>query len=119
MKKWQNFLKQHPSLDSSSDEIEELPSSLNLEAITKETKSVRTNTTLSLQSAFKGETIPPLDPNLVCMSIIPRGYKKVSKINSLPELFNLQFIESNYVSDPQLSATRDLLKTRDPQFHEK
>ena len=37
MKKWQIFLKQHPSLDSSSDEIEELPPNLNLEAITKET----------------------------------------------------------------------------------
>ena len=95
MKKWQRFLKQHPSLDISSDEIEELPPSLNLEAIKKETKSVRTNTTLSLPLAFKGETIPPVDPNWVCMSIIPRNYKVVSKITSLPDLFNLKCIESN------------------------
>ena len=65
IKKWQKFLKQHPSLDSSSDEREELSPSLNLEAITNKTKSVKTNTTLSLPSAFKGETIPPVDLNSV------------------------------------------------------
>ena len=96
MKKWQKFLKQQPSLDSSSDEIEELPPNLNLEAITKETKSVRTNTVPSLPSAFKGETIPPVDSKLVCMSIIARNYKTVSQITSLPDLFNLKF---NHVSD--------------------
>ena len=71
MRKWQKFLQQHPSLNSSSDEIEELPqNNVSLEAITKETKSVHTNTTLSLPSAFKGETIPPVDPNSICKSII-------------------------------------------------
>ena len=69
MRKWQKFLQQHPSLNSSSDEIEELPqNNVSLEAITRETKSVRTNTTLSLPSAFKGETIPPVDPNSICKS---------------------------------------------------
>ena len=38
MRKWQKFLKQHPSLNSSSDEIEELPPNVSLEAITKETR---------------------------------------------------------------------------------
>ena len=80
MKKWEIFLKWHPSIDSSSDEIEELQSNLNLESITKETRSIKTNTTLSLPSAFIGETIPPVDPNTVCMSIVPRSYKVVSKI---------------------------------------
>ena len=61
----QKILKQHPSLDSSSDEREELSPGSNLEAITKETKSVKTNITLSLPSAFKDETIPTVDPNLV------------------------------------------------------
>ena len=42
MKNLRKFLSKHPSLDSSSDEIEELPSILNLEAITKETKSIST-----------------------------------------------------------------------------
>ena len=92
MKQWEKCLKQHPSLDSSSDEIKELPSSLHLEAITKEIRSIKTNTTLSLPSAFKVGTNPPVDPNSVCMSIVRRGYKIVSKITSLPELFNLQFI---------------------------
>ena len=119
MRKWQKFLKQHPSLNSSSDEIEELPPNVSLEAVTKETRSIRTNTTLSLPSAFKGETIPPVDPNLVCMSIIPRNFKIVNKATSLPDLFNLKFIESNYVSDPQLSAIRDLIVTKDPEIHEK
>ena len=92
MRKWQKFLQQHPSLDSSSDEIEQLTqNTVSLKAITKETKSVRTNTTLSLPSAFKGETIPPVDPNSICMSIIPRNCKDVNKITSLPNLFNLKF----------------------------
>ena len=39
MQKGQNFLKQHPRLNSSSDEIEEVPPNVSLEAITKETKS--------------------------------------------------------------------------------
>ena len=80
MRKWQKLLQEHPSLNSSSDEIEELPqNTVSLEAITKETKSVRTNTTLSLPSAFKGETISPEDPNSLCMSVIPRNCKIVKK----------------------------------------
>ena len=119
MRKWQKFLKQHPSLNISSDEIEELPPNVSLEALTKETRSIRTNTTLSLPSAFKGETVPPVNPNLLCMSINPRNCKIVNKVTSLPDLFNLKFIESNYVSDPQLSAIRDLIVTQDPEIHEK
>ena len=53
------------------------------------------------------------------MSIIPRNCKIVHKITSLPDLFNLKFIESNYVSDPQLSAIRDLIVSQDPNIHEK
>ena len=74
---------------------------------------------MSLPSAFRGETIPQVHSNNVCMSIVPRRYKIVSKITSLPELLNLQFIESNYVSDPELSAVRDLIKTKDPKIREK
>ena len=119
MRKWQKFLKQHPSLNSSSNEIEELPQNVFLEAVTKETKSIRTNATLSLPSAFKCETIPPVDPNTICMSIFPRNSKIVNKIFSSSDLFNLKFIESNYVSDPQLSAIRDLIVSQDPDIHEK
>ena len=119
MRKWRKVLNQHPSLDSSSDDIEELPPNVSLEAVNKETRSIRTNKTLSLPSAFKGETIPPVDPNSICMSIIPRNCKIVNKITSLPDLFNLKFIESNYVSDPQLSAIRDLIVSLDPDIHEK
>ena len=115
LKKLETLLKKQLSLDSSGDEIEELPSSLNLEAITKETRSIRTNTTVSLPSAFKSEKISPVDPNKVCMSIVPRVIKIVSKITSFPELFILQFFESNYVSDPQLRAIRDLIKMKDPK----
>ena len=60
-----------------------------------------------------------MDPNSVCMSIIPRDYKIVSKITSLPDLFNLKIEESNYVSDPQLRAIRDLIVTKNPNIHEK
>ena len=96
-----------------------MPPNVSLEAVTKETRSIRTNPTLSLPSAFKGETVPPVDPNLLCMLIIPRNCKIVNKVNSLPDLFNLKFIESNYVSDPQLSAIRDLIVTQDPEIYEK
>ena len=53
MRKWQKILKQHPSLNSSSDEIEEIPPNVSLEAVTKETKSIRTNTTLSFSRHSK------------------------------------------------------------------
>ena len=53
------------------------------------------------------------------MSIIPRNCKIVNRITSLPDLFNLKFIESNYVSDPQLSVIRDLIVSQDPDIHEK
>ena len=53
------------------------------------------------------------------MSIIPRNCKIVNKITALPDLFNLKFIESNYVSDPQLSAIKDLIVTKDPNIHAK
>ena len=53
------------------------------------------------------------------MSLIPRNCKIVNKITSLPDLFNPKFIESNYVSDPQLSAIRDLIVSNDPKIHEK
>ena len=53
------------------------------------------------------------------MSIIPSNYKIVSKNTSLPDLFNLKFIESNYVCDPQLSSIRDLKLTKNPIIHEK
>ena len=120
MKKWQKCLQQHPSLNSSSDEIEELPTkNLSLEAITKKAKSVRTNTTLLLPSAFNGETIPPVDPNSICMSTIPLNCKIVCKTTVLLELFNLKFIESNDISDPQLSAIRDLIVTKDSNNHKK
>ena len=81
-KKLEVVLKKHPSLDSSSDEIEEILSSLNLEAVTEHSRSNKINSILSLPSAFKGESIPPVDPNNVCMSMVPRGYKFVSKITS-------------------------------------
>ena len=100
MRKWQKFLLEHPSLNSSSDENEELPPNVSLGAVTKETRSIRTKTTLSLPSAFKGETVPPVDPNLLYMSIIPRNCKIVNKVTSLPDLFNLKFIESNMYLTP-------------------
>ena len=34
-------------------------------------------------------------------------------------MFNLKFIESNEISDPQHSAIRDLIATKDPKIHDK
>ena len=74
-KKFRQFLNRHPSLHSSSDEIKEIPvtTTASLEAITKESRSIKTNTVLSLPSAFAGETIPAVDPNNLVMSIVRRG----------------------------------------------
>ena len=113
-------MKKNPSSISSGAEIEELPTLSNIEAFTQETRSIICITTLSLPSAFNGEMIPPVELNSLCMSsIFPRGCRVVSKITSLPELINLQFIESQYAFDPQLSAIRDLIKTKEPKFHKK
>ena len=57
-----------------------------MEAIVKETRSIKTKTTLSLPSAFKGETIPQVDPNIVCMSIVPLVLKTFTKKPSLQNL---------------------------------
>ena len=46
------LLKKHPSLNSGNDETEVLPTHSNLEAITKETRSIKSYTTISLPSAF-------------------------------------------------------------------
>ena len=43
----------------------------------------------------------------------------VSKLTSLPELLNLQFIESNYQTDQQLAAIREMIKEKDPNIYAK
>ena len=93
-----------------SEEIEEIPTHSVFEAITKETRANKSITILTLPSAFKKETISPVYPNNLCVSIVPRGFENVTKLSSLSELFNLPIIEAQYTFDPQLSAIRELIK---------
>ena len=53
------------------------------------------------------------------MSVIPRNCKVVSKQTTLPGLFNLRFIESQYSSDSQLQAIIEMIKCKDPHLHTK
>ena len=38
---------------------------------------------------------------------------------ALPDLFNLRFVESQYLADPQLQAIIEMIKCRDPELHTK
>ena len=100
-RKVRKLLERHPSI-SSCDEIEEIDQ--NIQAVTTEVRSTKSNTVLSIPAVYPGESYPPVNPENCVMSIIPRNCKVVNKQNALPELFNRQFIESQYPSDPQLQA---------------
>ena len=115
-RKIRKLLERHPSI-SSSDEIEEIDQ--DMQAITTEVRSTKTNTIISIPSVYPGESYPPVNPENRVMSVIPRNCKDVSKQTALPELFNLRFIESQYSSDPQLQAIIELIKCKDPQLQSK
>ena len=115
-RKIRKLLERHPSI-SSSDEIEEID--VDIQAVTTEVRSTKTNTIISIPSVYPGESYPPVNPENKVMSIIPRNCKIVSKQTALSELFNLRFIESQYKSDPQLQAIIELIKCKDPQLHSK
>ena len=109
-------MERHPSI-SSSDEVEEID--VDMQAVTTEVRSTKTNTIISNPSVYPGESYPPVNPENRVKSNIPRNCKIVSKQTALPELFNLRFIESQYNSDPQLQAIIELIKCKDPQLHSK
>ena len=113
-RKIRKLLERHPSI-SSSDEVAEID--VDMQAVTTEVRSTKTNTIISIPSVYPGESYPPVNPENEVMSIIPRNCKIVSKQTALPELFNLRFIESQYNSDPQLQAIIELIKWKDPQLH--
>ena len=95
--KKRKFLQRHPSI-SSSDEIEEVDQ--DMQAVTTEVRSTKSNPIIYILSVYTGERYPPVNPENCVMSVIPRNCKVVSKQTALPELFNLRFIESQYSSDP-------------------
>ena len=83
---------------------------MDMQAVTTEVRSTKTNTIISIPSVYPGISYPPINPENKIMSIIPRNCKIVSKQTALPELFNLRFIEPQYNSDPQLQAIIELIK---------
>ena len=115
-RKIRKLLKRHPSI-SSSDEIEEIDQ--DMQVVTTEVQSTKTNTIISIPSVYPGESYPPVNPEKRVMSVIPRNCKIVSKQTALPELFNLRFIESQYNSDPQLQAIIEMITWKDLQLHSK
>ena len=115
-RKIRKLLERHPSI-SSSDEIEEIDQ--DMQAVTTEVRSTKTNTIISIPSVYQGESYPPVNPENRVMSVIPRNCKVVSKQTALPGLFNLRFIESQYNSDPQLLAIIEMIKCKVPQLHSK
>ena len=115
-RKIRKILERRPSI-SSSDEIAEID--LDMQAVTTEVRSTKTNTIISIPSVYPGESYPPVNPENRVISVIPRNCKVVSRQTALPELFNLRFIESQYTSDPQLQAIIEMIKCKDPQLHSK
>ena len=87
-RKIRKLLERHPSI-SSSDEIEEIDQ--DMQAITTEVRSTKTNTIISIPSVYPGESYPHNPENRV-LSVISRNCKVVSEQSALPEVFNLQFI---------------------------
>ena len=92
---------------------------MDMQAVTTEVRSTKTNTIISIPSVYPGESYPPVNPENRVISVIPRNCKIVSKQTALPELFNLRFIESQNNSDPQLQAIIELIKCKDPHLHSK
>ena len=106
-------MERNPSIGS-SDEIQEIDQ--DMQAVTTEVRSTKTNTIISIPSVYPGENYPPVNPENRVMSVIP-SCKVVSKQTAFPKLFNLRFIESQYSSDPQLKAIFEMIKCKDPQLH--
>ena len=57
--KIRKLLERHPSI-SSSDEIEEIDQ--DMQAVTTEVRSTKTNTIISIPSVYPGESYPPVNP---------------------------------------------------------
>ena len=115
-RKIRKLLERHPSI-SSSDEIEEIDQ--DMQAVTTEVRSTKSNTIISIPSVYPGKNYPPFNPETRVMSVIPRNCKGASKQIALPELFNLRFIELQHSSDPQLQAITEMIKCKDPHLHTK
>ena len=115
-RKIRKLLERHPSI-SSSDETYEI--NQDMQAVTTEVRSTKSNTIFSIPSICPCESYPPVNPENCVMSIIPINCRVVSKQNALPEFFTLRFIESQYSSDPQLQATTEMIKSMNPHSHTK
>ena len=94
----------------SSDEITVI--NPEIVAITKNTRDSKINTVLSIPSKFPGELFPTVNPNQQIMSIIPRDCKVIKKSQSLPELFNLEFVASNIPADVNLVRVKEALEKK-------
>ena len=86
-RKIRKLLKRHTSIGS-SDEVEEI--NQDIQAVTTEVRSTKSNTIISILSVYPGESYPPVNPENCVMSIIRRNCKVVNKQNAPPELFNLR-----------------------------
>ena len=64
------LLERHPSI-SSSDEIEEID--LDMQAVTTEVRTTKTNTIISIPFVYPGESYPPVNPENRVMSVITRN----------------------------------------------
>ena len=75
-RKIRKLLERHPSI-SSSDEIEEIDQ--DMQAITTEVRSTKTNTIISIPSVYPGESYPPVSPENRVMSVIPRSCEQTNR----------------------------------------
>ena len=120
LKKLNKLLLKYPEITSgSSSEVEKVDA--RLEAETRHTRDVKSNTVISIPSAFGGELFSAAYAagGSVIMSVIPRDCKIVQKSDALPELFNLKLYEANYKGDPQMRAIKELVESQDPELQKK
>ena len=76
--KIRKLLERHPSI-SSDDEVEKIDQ--NIQAVTTEIRSTKSNTIISIPSVYPGESYPPVNPENRVMSIIPINSKIFNKQN--------------------------------------
>ena len=103
----QKFLERHPKIARSDKiEVDELIKERILKDTSTETNSTKSNTVLSIPS--------PFTPTESSIYLVTHKSEVISKTKVLPELFNLLFFESQFLSGTQLEVIYEMIMSKDP-----
>ena len=103
---FRKVLERHPSIGS-SHEIG--GTNQNMQAITTEVSSNKSNKIISILLVYPGESYLPVNPGKFKKSIISRNFKSVNKQIAFLELLNLRFIKYQYTAVPHLQAIIEII----------